>query len=74
VLLEKSHPKYTSYVEDTYMNTQAVSDADVQIYDNTVSLAVKGMDMRATLLEKDELSRRKAQGFKTYVKRQHERT
>jgi len=74
VLLEKNHPKFTSYVEDTYSNKHVVSDADLDMYDNAVSLPMREMDMRATLLEKDDLSRRKAQGFKTYVKHQMERS
>ena len=75
-LLEKSHPEYTAYVQDAYHNNYTVNDSDHGLYDNAVSLPVKGMQMRATLLEKDEISRRKAQGFQTYVKgqRKSERT
>jgi len=69
-LLEKSHPEYTAYVQDAYTNHYTVDEGDQTLYDNTVSLPIKGMQMRATLLEKDELSRRKAQGFQTYVKGQ----
>jgi hypothetical protein len=69
-LLEKSHPEYTAYVEDAYNNSYAVNDGDHSMYDTAVSLPIKGMQMSATLLEKDELSRRKAQGFQTYVKGQ----
>ena len=69
-LLEKSHPEYTAYVEDAYNNNYAVNDGDHSMYDTAVSLPIKGMQMSATLLEKDELSRRKAQGFQTYVKGQ----
>jgi len=72
-LLEKSHPKYTSYLKDTYTSNHVVNDADVDLYKNIVSLPIEGMNMRATLLEKDDVSRRKAQGFKTYVKGQRER-
>ena len=67
---EKHHPEYTKYVQDTYTNNHAVEENDYKMYEQSMSLPVKGMEMRATLVEKDEQSRRKAQGFQTWVKGQ----
>lgn len=67
---EKVHPEYTAYVNDVYRDNQTVGEHDVKMYETTTSLAEKGMMMRATLVDKDESSRRKAQGFQSWVKGQ----
>jgi hypothetical protein len=67
---EKAHPEYLAYVNDTYMNNHPVEENDAKLYETSTSIAEKGMAMRATLVDKDELSRRKAQGFQTWVKGQ----
>ena len=67
---EKAHPEYTTYVNDAYENNYTVEENDVKMYEMSTSLAEKGMTMRATLVDKDELSRRKAQGFQSWVKGQ----
>jgi hypothetical protein len=67
---EKSHPEYTAYVEDAYSDKLSVDKNDVNLYESSTTLPEKGMAMRATLVEKDEVSRRKAQGFQTWVKGQ----
>jgi hypothetical protein len=67
---EKAHPEYTAYVNDTYGNNHTVEENDVKMYETITSLAEKGMTMRATLVDKDESSRRKAQGFQSWVKGQ----
>jgi len=67
---EKAHPEYTAYVEGMYDNKHVLEDADLKLYEAATSIAKQGMPMRATLLEKDEVTRRKAQGFQTWVKGQ----
>jgi len=67
---EKSHPEYIAYVDDTYTNNHTVDESDFNLYEASTSLPEKGMAMRATLVEKDEVSRRKAQVFQTWVKGQ----
>jgi hypothetical protein len=69
-LHEKSHPDYTAYVTDGYTNNHSIDENDQKIYETSTSLPVKGMVMRATLVDTDELSRRKAQGFQAWVKGQ----
>jgi hypothetical protein len=69
-LHEKSHPDYTAYVNDGYTNNHSIDENDQKIYGTSTSLPVKGMVMRATLVDTDELSRRKAQGFQAWVKGQ----
>ena len=65
---EKAHPEYTAYVEDAYVNNYDVEDNDLKLYETSISLPGKAMMMRAALVEKDEITRRKAQGFQTWVK------
>ena len=67
---EKVHPEYTAYVNDAFGNNYNVDENDVKMYETSASLAEKGMMMRATLVDKDELSRRKAQGYQSWVKGQ----
>ena len=67
---EKVHPEYTAYVNDIWKNNHSIDENDQKLYETSTSLAEKGMAMKATLVEKDELSRRKAQGFQTWVKGQ----
>ena len=67
---DKFHPEYTPYVEDAYSNNHVVNESDLNIYEMSTSLPEKGMAMRATLVDKDELSRRKAQVFQTWLKGQ----
>jgi hypothetical protein len=66
---EKVHPEYTAYVDDIWKN-HSIDESDQKLYETSTSLAEKGMAMKATLVEKGELSRRKAQGFQTWVKGQ----
>jgi hypothetical protein len=66
---EKAHPEYLAYVNDAYNNSYTVEEGDYKLYETSTSLAgEKGMAMRSTLVEKDDNSRRKAQGFQTWVK------
>jgi len=67
---EKAHPEYTAYVNDAYKNSYSVEENDAKMYETSTSLATNGMGMRSTLLEKDEISRRKAQSFQTWLKTQ----
>ena len=67
---EKAHPEYSAYVDDAYGNNYTVEENDLKMYERSTSLAERGMTMRATLVDKDELSRRKAQGFQSWVKGQ----
>jgi hypothetical protein len=67
---EKIHPEYTAYVDDACKSNYAVDENDLKLYETSASLAEKTMTMRATFTEKDEFSRRKAQGFQTWVKGQ----
>ena len=60
---------FTTYVENAYNNTYTISEKDLKAYETHVSSSEKSMLMRATLFEKDDdLSRRKAQGFQTWLK------
>jgi hypothetical protein len=67
---EKGHPEYTAYVEGAYANNYGVEENDLRLYETSTSIVEKGMMMRATLLEKDEVTRRKAQTFQTWIKGQ----
>ena len=66
---EKAHPEYLAYINDAVNSSYVVDDADFKVYEASTALAgEKGMAMRSTLVEKDDNSRRKAQGFQTWVK------
>lgn len=69
-LHEKSHPEYSTYIENAYKNNYAVDDNDLKVYEASTSIVETSMAMRASLVDKDELSRRRAQGFQTWVKGQ----
>jgi hypothetical protein len=72
---EKAHPEYLAYVNDAAKNSYTVDDTDFKIYETSTALAgEKGLAMRSTLVEKDDNSRRKAQGFQTWVKGSQRRT
>jgi hypothetical protein len=67
---EKAHPEYSAYVNDIWINNHPVDENDQKLYETSTSLAEKGMAMRSTFVDKDGLSRRKAQEFQTWVKGQ----
>jgi len=67
---EKTYPEYLTYVNDAAKNNYGVDDNDLKLYDNVTTLAERALPMRATLLDKDEISRRKVQGYQMWVKGQ----
>jgi hypothetical protein len=68
-LYEKPDSSFVTYVEDAQNNSHKVSESDQKTYEAYVSSGEKAMMMRSTLFEKDdEVSRRKAQGYQTWVK------
>lgn len=67
---EKAHPEYLAYVNDAVNSTYCVDESDLKLYDTVTTLGEKTLAMRATLMDKDEISRRKAQGYQTWVKGQ----
>lgn len=67
---EKVHPEYTDYVDDACKSNYVVDESDLKLYKTSASLAEKTMTMRSTFTEKDEFSRRKAQGYQTWIKGQ----
>jgi hypothetical protein len=69
-VLEKAPPEYTAYIDNAYTNEHSIEESDLKLYEINTSLVERGMTMRATLVDKDELSRRKAQGYQMWVKGQ----
>lgn len=67
---EKAHPEYLAYINDAAESNYCVDDNDIKLYENVITIAEKALAMRATLVDKDDLSRRKAQGYQTWVKGQ----
>ena len=67
---EQAVPEYTAYIDDAYKNNYTVDESDLKLYETSTSMAAKGMKMRATLVDKDDLSRRRAQTFQAWVKGQ----
>ena len=65
---EKSHPQYAAYVDNAHKSNHKVDENDLKLFEANTSLAEKGMAMRASLVDKDEVTRRKAQGFQAWLK------
>jgi len=70
---EKAHPEYLAYINDAAKSDHRVDDNDLKLYDNVTRMAEKTLAMRATLMDKDEFSRRKAQGYQTWLKGQQKK-
>jgi hypothetical protein len=68
-MYENFDPFFKTYVEDAQNNSHKVSESDLKIYDTHTTSGEKVMMMRSTLFDKDDdITRRKAQGFQTWVK------
>ena len=67
---EKAHPEYLAYVNDAAKSAYRVDENDIKLYDAVTTIGAKAVAMRATLVDKDEVSRRKAQVYQTWVKGQ----
>jgi hypothetical protein len=67
---EKAHPEYMAYINDAAKSAYRVDENDLKLYDAVTTIGEKTLAMRATLMDKDEISRRKAQGYQTWVKGQ----
>jgi hypothetical protein len=67
---EKAHPEYLAYINNAANSKYHVDENDLKLYDAVTMVPEKTLAMRATLVDKDEVSRRKAQGYQTWVKGQ----